>query len=350
VEQQEQSRWRLTRRQLLWAGGIAALAFLIIVVCGYFFGWKWTGLVKDPKFPMRTLWDWMQLLIIPAVLAGGGLWFNSQQREREQQIADVRAQDEALQAYLDQISQLLTDKDRPLNKAQPSDTLSTVARARTLTALWRLDGSRKGSLVQFLYESDLITKHSTVIDLSGAHLVAAHLWQYNLRETNLSGANLSNAILRDANLNGANLNGANLNGANLSYATLSEADLSYATLSEANLNWANLSNADLSNADLSEADLSNVKLGGANLSNTNLSGVSLRDAKLGYAALIRATLSNADLRGAELLHANLNGADLSGADLRDANMRHAREVTNEQLEQQARSLEGATMSEGTKHP
>jgi hypothetical protein len=75
VEQREQSRWRRTRHllrwrptttQLLWAGGVAALAFLIIVICGYLFGWQWTGL------PKQTLWDWLQLLIIPAVLAGVG--------------------------------------------------------------------------------------------------------------------------------------------------------------------------------------------------------------------------------------------------------------------------------------
>ena len=43
VEQQQQSPWRPTRGQLLWAGSIAAIAFLIIVTCGYLFGWKWTG-------------------------------------------------------------------------------------------------------------------------------------------------------------------------------------------------------------------------------------------------------------------------------------------------------------------
>jgi protein-S-isoprenylcysteine O-methyltransferase Ste14 len=77
VDQEQKARWQPTRTQLLWAGGIAALAFLIIVVCGYLFGWKWTGL------PKQTLSDWLQLLIIPAVLAGVGLWFNRQQREQE---------------------------------------------------------------------------------------------------------------------------------------------------------------------------------------------------------------------------------------------------------------------------
>jgi hypothetical protein len=66
MDEKQQSGWRPTRRHLLWAGGIAIGALFIVVVCGYLFGWKWTGLAK------RTLWDWLDLLIIPAVLAGGG--------------------------------------------------------------------------------------------------------------------------------------------------------------------------------------------------------------------------------------------------------------------------------------
>jgi hypothetical protein len=34
-------------------------------------------------FVHRELWDWLKLLIVPAVLAAGGLWFNRQQHERE---------------------------------------------------------------------------------------------------------------------------------------------------------------------------------------------------------------------------------------------------------------------------
>ena len=77
--QQQQSRWRPTRRQLLWAGGVAVLAFLIIVICGYLFGWKWTGL------PERTLWDWLDLLIVPVVLAIGGYLFTQTENQRASQ-------------------------------------------------------------------------------------------------------------------------------------------------------------------------------------------------------------------------------------------------------------------------
>jgi hypothetical protein len=72
------------------------------------------------------------------------------------------------------MSQLLTDKDQPLHMAQPGDNLSSVARARTLTTLSRLDGSRKGSLLQFLYESGLIYKDKPVLNLSGADLTNLH--------------------------------------------------------------------------------------------------------------------------------------------------------------------------------
>src|SRR5215211_2473133 len=106
VDQQQEPRWQPTRRQLLWAGGIAALAFLIIVVCGYLFGWKWTGLAQSKVLkgvqPAKTLWDWLDLLIIPVVLAIGGYLFTRSENRATRVAAGQRAQSEALQAYLDQ--------------------------------------------------------------------------------------------------------------------------------------------------------------------------------------------------------------------------------------------------------
>jgi len=71
--------------------------------------------------------------VYSSMIAGGGLWFNRQQRDREVEIADRRAQDEALQAYLEQIGQLLLDKDRPLRQSKEGDEVRMLTRARTLT-------------------------------------------------------------------------------------------------------------------------------------------------------------------------------------------------------------------------
>jgi hypothetical protein len=85
-----------------------------------------------------------------------------------------------------------------------------------------------------------------------------------------------------------------------------------------------------------------ANLSGANLSGTYLAGADLRGADLSRAILSRANLREADLRGANLSGAYLAGADLRGADLHDAMFF----ITNEELEQQAKSLEGATMPNG----
>jgi hypothetical protein len=229
-----------------------------------------------------TLWDWLKLLIVPAVLAGGGIWFNKQQRdrelkiadkqrERELEIADQRTQDEALQAYLDQMSHLLTDKE--LRRTTDwLDEARITARARSLAALSRLDGERKRSVLQFLYEAQLINRREStfvegvtyelgparIVGLSGADLRSADLRYIYLSDAALNGALLDNADLREAKLRDIDLGGAYLSGADLTGADLRGASLINAELQrkdELNLSGADLSGADLSGADLSGADL-----------------------------------------------------------------------------------------------
>src|SRR5215203_3511375 len=199
MNQQLQSRGRRIGRKILWTVGVVVTVAAVVFVINSFF-------VHHP------LWDWLKLLIVPAVLAGGGLWFNAQQREREQQTASDRAQDEALQAYLDQMSiMLIPNKDQPsLYKARPGDSLSSVARARTLTVLPRLGPDRKARVVQFLYESGLITRDRPVLDLTEANLSGARLYFATLSRADLNHANLRNAILHDADLTRAKLRHTNL--------------------------------------------------------------------------------------------------------------------------------------------
>src|SRR5215203_3459012 len=77
------------------------------------------------EFGGKPVWDWLELLLAPLLLgiiaAGLTAWFNVQQDARqndiedrraqaEQQLAEQRAQDEALQAYLDQMHSLMLDE------------------------------------------------------------------------------------------------------------------------------------------------------------------------------------------------------------------------------------------------
>jgi uncharacterized protein YjbI with pentapeptide repeats len=307
--------------------------------------WAWTG------FADKTLWEWLQLLgalAIPVVLAAAGLWFTAQQDARQQKIEDRRAQqaqkienqraeseqeieeqrtqDVALQAYLDQMSSLMIGKNS-LRDSEEDSEVRTLARARTLTVLGRLDPKRRTAVMQFLEEAKLVGEvdgKSPIIKLSDA---------------NLSGADLSLA-----DLSGAYLSDANLSYANLSYAGLYDANLSGADLRKANLSYANLNGADLSYANLSYAMLAGADLSGeeTNLNYANLSGAMLAGADLSYADLSEADLIGADLRKVNLSHAYVTFADLSYAILSGIER-----INIETLEQQAESLRGATMPDGT---
>src|SRR5215208_7578613 len=179
--------------------------------------WRWTG------FANKTLWDWLQLLVVPAMLALVGFLLAEAQENIQQHAEESRAQDEALQAYLEGMGNLLLDEG--LLTSQEDEEVRTLARARTLTILGRVDGARKRSVVQFLYESQLIDKDKPIVRLSGA----------DLTDADLSGADLSGADLRVADLRRADLSRAVLFGADLSDAVLFDADLSDARLSGADL-------------------------------------------------------------------------------------------------------------------
>ncbi len=311
----EQPPWRKKRlRRKVIIGTIIACALIAFVFAGYWY-WDWTG------FAGKTLWDWLTLLALLTVPAAVGLatiWFterqsqtseavNKQQHQTDMQIAEDQQQEAALQAYFDKLSELLLEKR--LRESEQNAEVRNIARARTLTVLRRLDAERNRSLLQFLSESGLIRQGNgnDIIDLKAA----------TLSEAKLSGVDLSQADLSEVNLSGA--------------------DLSKADLSKTNLNRANLSGALLNGTVLSGADLS-----GADLSGANLSGAFLLGALLSWANLSEANLSKANLVGANLSGATLNGANPSGANLSGA------KLTTDQLAK-ARSLEGATLPDGSKH-
>ena len=175
----------------------------------------------------------------------------NQRAKAERELAEQRAQDEALQAYLDQMSQLILDRqllevEQGYPVHEPGDPVHTLAQARTSTAILRLDAKHNESVTHFLITSDL-----SVRSKDSARLLRGS----TLSHAKLSGAHLPNADLGDAELSGADLSNALLDNANLIGADLSGADLSNALLDNADL-VAHLPNADLSGANLIGADLS----------------------------------------------------------------------------------------------
>lgn len=226
----------------------------------------------------------------------------------------------AIDAYFEAMSALLQHED--LRNERASTQSRDDARERTLTILKELDGFQKGHIVQFLYESGLITEGPGVIFLSGA---------------DLSGVNLEGAVLIEAHLAGSDLRGAQMDAAHLEWARLGEAYLERASLQHTFLVAAHLAGAQLA-----EANMQGTHLLGANLSGANLANAHLEEAQMQWASFLTANLSGAHLIGAnmvgsELQSANLAGANLCGANLEDAHLAWVR-------------LRGARYNEQTRWP
>ena len=102
-----------------------------------------------------------------------------EQWKHELDVNDRRAQDDALEAYLDQMGQLLLDKDKPLRQSKEGDEVRTLARARTLTVLARLDGPGQWIVVRFLRESRLVDNGHVIVSLRDAALQEAALYPTN---------------------------------------------------------------------------------------------------------------------------------------------------------------------------
>jgi len=135
---------------------------------------------------------------------------------------------------------------------------------------------------------------------------------------------LPDTDLRDADLRDVHLERVRLRGSNLQGARLRRARLWRARLRNVNFEDADLENADLRGADLLQSILRKANLRGAKLSSTRRA-----NGRVSQTNLAQADLCEADFRGADL--SNVSG------------------VTADQLDQQAKSLKGATMPNGQKY-
>src|SRR5688500_7917466 len=194
------------------------------------------------KRPPRWF-EWLQLIIaliaavgavvgailIPVVIARATFSFTESQNELQRDLERQRTENEALQSYLEQMSQLMLEKN--LHDSEEGSPERVLAHARTLTVLESLDDSqRKWTVLRFLHQSELILNEEPVVRLASADLAEIN-FNVNLGTT---------ANLPKVNFDGAYLRGSQLKEANLAYAYMR-----HTKLAEAQLEGADLKGADL---------------------------------------------------------------------------------------------------------
>ncbi len=120
--------------------------------------------------------------LIGALVALGGVFtaqivsiaLENQRALHQRYLEQQRAENDALQRYLERMGQLLTKEQ--LRGSKNDSNVRVLARAQTLVILQSVGSDPKRSVPQFLYESALISRDpDTVIELSGANLIGANL-------------------------------------------------------------------------------------------------------------------------------------------------------------------------------
>jgi hypothetical protein len=149
-------------------------------------GWRdWTGVGErrwktapdEEVQPGKTLWDWLQLLIVPAILIAVTFAWSATQTRNDNKREDRRIdadraaaeqvrQDTTLNDYIKQMSDLMLNKK--LSSSKGGDAVRSVGRTVTLATLRRSDGERKAEVVRFLLEARLLQGSDSKISLFGA--------------------------------------------------------------------------------------------------------------------------------------------------------------------------------------
>lgn len=233
--------------------------FLVIIISNWISNFKWSG------FQKKSFWDWLQLLIVPLMLAFGAFYLNYASETRDKQIAEERKQQELLKDYFSKMQTLIIEANK-LSKSQwePLEHFANeklpgqfqpIAQALTLAVLDELDGLRKGKVITYLAESGFITKETFTINLNGA----------NLQKLELKGVSLNSVII----------NNADMTGAKLTKVQFTDSDLGASNFSQANLDGVNFSSAILQGSNFYDANLKNIEI---SKPSKDLSGTDFEDA------------------------------------------------------------------------
>jgi len=253
-----------------WLRGILPLLLLLLIIANVAIVSNWISNFKWSGFQKKSFWDWLQLLIVPLMLALGAFYLNSAADFRDSQIAQERKQQEILTDYFSKMQGLIVEtkksKQTPGSKESNSEErllleFRPTAKALTLSVLEQLDGKRKGKVITYLAESQLITVDNNKL--------------YSQPEINLYGANLAGMVLNDVDqvetVNKRRL-GVAITGADMTDSTIKNVRLFVGSqLRESKFIQANLTDVYFTNADMQGVQFIKSQMTGVDFSNTILS-------------------------------------------------------------------------------
>ncbi|MEM6255724.1 MAG: pentapeptide repeat-containing protein [Cyanobacteria bacterium P01_D01_bin.156] len=220
----------------------------------------------------QVFWSLVSVIGVPLAL----LLVSHEIEQANEATAQNTREAESIDAYVDSVGELLLNID--IEQADPSK-IERLIRSKTLLVTRQINPNRKGQVVRFLYDQELIFSEQEVQRRQQEITNAQSLQQTTERLEEVPPQELAESqspqktteeiedTFHQVNLGGLDLVGVNLNSAFIPGINLANTTMQKANLSNTNLVRADFTGADLNRADLSGADLSSATLDGSNLAN-----------------------------------------------------------------------------------
>ncbi|NCR71986.1 MAG: pentapeptide repeat-containing protein [Microcystis aeruginosa LG13-12] len=246
-----------------WLLSGALISLPVIIISTWISNFKWSG------FQKKSFWDWLQLLIVPLMLAFSASYLSYASETRDKQIAEEGKQQELLKDYFSKMQTLIVEtkksKDSQPKIVETKKSVETtkskdsqpnpdgapllpefipIAEALTFAVLDQLDGKRKGKVITYLADSKLIT--ANIKDKDPKPVI------------DLKNANLKEIVLEDVSLDGLSITGADMTEAKLTEVILTNSNLVSSKFINATLDTVDFSGSKLGNSNFYDADLKNI--------------------------------------------------------------------------------------------
>jgi uncharacterized protein YjbI with pentapeptide repeats len=346
------------RRFLIGALVFSALAILPILISVFapLFP-SWTGFSPDdiPKnttvTPVviyqleKTLWDWLQLLLVPIILAFGGFWLSrtenryslelQERREEEiREIEDKRAKESVLQSYLDQMTKLLLE--HKLVETDEQAIVRKIARAWTISAFESLDGKGRSIVFRFLYESGLLTySHNSgpILEMNGVSLSEMFTYMNNFSNINLRRSQITDSYLAEINMSKSVLTDMLFSDTRLEMCDFEDSDFTDSDLGgnliiECNFRSTRLFKAFMTDTSIRSSDfegaiLTELTAPRITVNETNMKGVNFHKADIEDGSFIETNLESTDFSQSKAIRVNFSGSNLKLAIFKGADVQGA---------------------------
>lgn len=315
------------------------LAIVSFIILAYFFEWDWSGfgeivVRKTENYeirPAKSLWDLLDLLIIPLALGAGTILIQRMEKNRELMLKEdtkLRLAGERENLFIKHRIELSDSMNEVLMTKGLDTRRDSNDYVQLIDTFRKLNGTGNRLLINNIIDQAPSKLKSEIEE----YFVSSEEWRSGHFDRSPNMILMIDAYdMRAIDFKGVYLYGFAFIGVNNSFSDFSESILRNSVYDRCFVKSSNYSNSYLNeihlvNSTFENTDFSNTFIKNAFIIDCNIINSSFIDAKLKNIIFNRnVILDGCDFRGAEIEHIHFGGAMLDGCDFRGA------KITNKEI-------------------